>query len=330
MKYQQLKILLLCFSILIFWRGSTASTLVIKSDAQIKNLKIGEHASMKQTNVFIGLNVIELVNYPNAVYLYELKGRSNYNFFAMVWFATDTSTVQITIDEDLNIIFDNESSYQKELNKIFSSSNIHSLFPYEPQDILPLEPILALEAKAIIQNLEVYTDISTLENLLGLSQQRGIDNWSTDIISAYLREPLNALYDQKISKLIKIKGLDILENEVEIKPDGKKHLLIAVSGSWCGPCVKGLPKLRKAYDNVSDNVMFVSSWNDPDLKTFRDTHVKKKQVISWPNLWDQYGLMANALGIKVYPTYILFDPLGNEIKRWNGKFPNGLKNYTSN
>jgi len=329
MKYQKLKMLLLFLSILAIKHGSTASTLVIKSDINLKNIKINEHLTMTRIDALVGLNVIELVNYPNAIYIYEKKG-SDYNFFAMVWLETDTSTVHITIDKDLNVIFDNESIYQKELNKIFSTSNAWALFPYEPQDNLPLEPILALEAKALIQNLELYTELSTLENLLRLSQQRGIDNWSTDILSAYLKDPLNAYYNQKLSKMLKIRGFDSLENQVEIKPDGKKYFLLAVSGSWCGPCVKGLPKLRKTYDDVSDNVMFISLWNDPDLKSFRDTHLNKKKVISWPSLWDQYGFMANALGVKAYPSYILLDPFGNEVKRWSGKFPNDLKDYTSN
>ena len=246
----------------------------------------------------------------------------------MIWISADTSTVQVTIAANYNITFKDESPCQVELNKIFSSSNTFSLFPYEPQNNQPLEPILALEAKAIIQNLKVYTDQKTLQNLLKLSQERGIVNWSTDVLSVYLN-PSNKYYDPLIGKLIKISGLDSLENQVEIVPSLEKHLLLAVSGSWCGPCIKGIPKLRKIYDSVSDKFIFVSIWNDPDLDTFMNNHHDEKQLISWSNLWDRYGLMANSFQIRAYPTYILFGPNGNEVNRWSGKFPGELKDYIS-
>lgn len=301
-------------------------TLVITSDNKLKNLEIREYNGTGSTKVSVGSNVISLENYPNAVYLYQQKGRSNSNFLPMIWVPTDTSIVQITMDGDYNVIFEDESLCQIELNKIFASSkNIHlGPFLYKPQQDKPLEPILALEAKAIIQNLEVVSDRNVLMNLFKLSEERGINNWSTDVLSAYVK---NNIYDQTAGKLIKISGLDSLENQVEIKPNSKKHILIAISGSWCGPCIKGLPKLREMYDRVSDQVIIVSTWNDPNLETFKNSHRDKKQVITWPSLWDPYGLMGNSLHIKAYPSYILFDPSGSEINRWDGEFPNNLKAY---
>lgn len=324
-----LKSIFLCLAILITLSESSAFTLIINSDTNIKNLKLAEHNSTGPIKLSVGHNEMGLENYPNAVYLYQTKG-SSYNYLSMIWVPSDTSTIQISIDAEYKIKFLDESQYQQELSKIFSSSNTFSLFPYTPHDNKPLEPILALEAKAIIQNLKVYTDQSVLKNLLKLSKQRGINNWSTEVLSAHLKEPSYQFYDQSASKLIKINGIDSLENHIEIKPNGNEYLLLAVSGSWCGPCIKGLPKLRKVYDSVSDKVIFVSAWNDPDLDTFRNNHRDKKHVITWPNLLDQYGVMSNAFQIKAYPSYILFDPLGNEITRWEGKFPNDITKYISN
>lgn len=310
------------------WSESYSFTLVIKSDTKHNHLKIGEFNGTWQTKVTVGKNDINLENYPNAVYFYSQKSGSNYNFMPMIWVASDTSTIQITIDAEYNVKFDSESLYQIELNKIVSSSrNIHlGPFPYEPQGDKPLEPILAMEAKAITQNLEVSTDRRVLMNLLDRSEEREIKNWSTDVISTYLK---HRIYDHTTNKLIKIIGLDSFENQIEINPDGKKNLLLAISASWCGPCIKSLPKMRKTYDEISDNIIFVSTWKDPNLKTFTDNHRNKKQVISWPNLWDPYGLMPNAIRIKTFPSYILFDPSGKEINRWEGKFPNNLESIIS-
>jgi thiol-disulfide isomerase/thioredoxin len=167
------------------------------------------------------------------------------------------------------------------------------------------------------------TERAVLENLYEISQQREINNWSTDILSTFLREPTNNIYEN--GKLFKVHGLDSLENEVVMTPNGEKHFLLAISGSWCGPCIKGIPKLKSTYDEVSEKVTFISLWNDPNLRTFRFNHIDVKQLISWTSLWDQYGLMANSLEIRAYPTYILFDPNGTEVNRWEGKLPSNLE-----
>lgn len=241
----------------------------------------------------------------------------------MIWVASDTSRIEITVDADYNIKFTQNSEYQDELTKIFESSNRFSLFPYEPSADRPLEPILVLEAKAIIQNATPETERSVLENLLKLSKLRNIDNASTGVIAAYLKEPFDKIYAK--GKLLKIFGLDSLENSVNVELATKKFMLLHVSGSWCGPCVKGLPNLRKTYDEVNPQIEFVSLWNDPRLSVFKNLHREKKQQIIWTNLWDKYGLMANALHVNEYPTYILFDQKGMEVKRWEGKLPANLK-----
>ena len=324
--YQKTKQVLLFLAATIFWNGSYSLELIIKGDEnQLKNLYVQERTGFPETRVSVGKNNIKLENYPNAVYIFSKKGRSNYHFMPMFWAASDTSTVYISIDEDFKITFENEGPFQAELNKVFKASkNIHmGPFPYAPQDDKPLEPVLAMEAKAIAQNTDVITEQTVLSVLLKLSEERGISNWSTEIISLYLRNPPTSIYDA--GKLIAVSGYDSLENKIEIAPDNQKYVLIAVSGSWCGPCVKGIPTMRKTYDKVSNKILFVSLWNDPNHDTFLNHHKDKKRYISWPSLWDQYGVMANALKTIVYPTYVLFDPSGKEIKRWEGKFPGDVE-----
>lgn len=323
MKYRRPKFILFVLLILTILGESTAFTLIVKSDAKLRLLKIVEHISTKPLDLEIGSNEIQLVNYPNAVYLMELRSASNFKYLPMLWVPSDTSVIEITVDAEYNVTFHDENPSQVELNKIFVASNKWSVFPYEPEENKPLEPILALEAKALIQNLKATTKTEVLENLYRLSQQRKINNWSTNALSRFVTEPTDNFYSS--GKLKKVFGLDGQENRVEIAPDNKKYMLIAISGSWCGPCVKGIPNLRKSYDEVSDKILFVSLWNDPNLETFTDNHRDKKKFISWPSLWDEYGLMANALEIRAYPTYLLFDPEGTEVKRWEVKIPKDLK-----
>ncbi|MEQ8926270.1 MAG: TlpA disulfide reductase family protein [Fulvivirga sp.] len=313
--------------LLISVNNLLAFTLIVKSEDKIKHLKIAEKITIDPIEVEVGSNEIQLENYPNAVYFMRHKSNSNFNIISMIWVQSETSNIEVTVDQDYDITFTNLSEHQIELNKIFESSNQWSLFPYEPRPDKTLEPILALEAKSIIQNLKVVTEISVLENLLEISQQRNINNWSTEILSSHLNDPANIYND---GNLIKIQALDSLKNQIKIAPNNKKYMLIAISGSWCGPCIKGIPDLRKTYDDVGDKILFVSLWNDPNLKTFRENHKDVKQLISWPSLWDQHGVMASALNTKAYPSYILFDPSGNEINRWEGKAPKNLESEITN
>ena len=157
-----------------------------------------------------------------------------------------------------------------------------------------------------------------------LSVERKIDNWSTDILSTYVKEPSDQLYDN--GNLVKIVGSDSLENTVILKPDVKKYLLVIASGSWCGPCIKGIPKLRKIHDESGNEIELVSLWNDPDKRTFVNNHRDKKDLIAWPSIWDKYGLMANSLSANFYPMYIFFDLQGKGVERWT-KVPENVSNW---
>ena len=325
MKSPYFKVVLVVL-LIAFCRQACAFTLIIKSDDRLRNLKIFEHVNTFPFDVSIGVNKLNLTNYPNAIYLMHqpvLKNSGNSKMMVMIWIPSETSSIEIKIDSDYAVVFSEESSAQLELNSIFRASNKISVFPYKPDMARPLEPILALEAKSIIQNSKSYTERTTLENLIDLSKSRNINNWSTLVITAYLNEPADQIYSAR--QLKKVIGLDSLENSVDVKLNTNKFMLVHVSGSWCGPCVKGLPDLRKSYDKVNLRVEFVSLWNDTSMKQYRYLHQDKKQSIIWTSLWDRYGLMASALQVTSYPTYILFDKSGVEIKRWEGKLPGNLE-----
>jgi thiol-disulfide isomerase/thioredoxin len=330
MKTPYFKMLLVAL-MLMFCKQASAFTLIIKGDAKVKNLVFFPHLTTFPVKLVAGNNEIQFDSYPNAGYLMlktPLKSSGQWRYLPMIWVPSDSSSIEITIDTDYNVVFSEESEYQIELNRIVEASNKQSLFPYEPSMDRPLEPILVLEAKSIIQNLKTYTDRSVLVNLLELSKLRNIDNSSTGVIAAYLKEPSDQIYAN--GKLIKIFGLDSLEKSVQVGLNTKKFMLLHVSGSWCGPCVKGIPDLRKSYDELSNEVEFVSLWNDPRLSTFKYLHQDKKRLIAWTSVWDKYGLMANALHVSSYPTYILFDKNGMEVSRWEGKLPRNLEGALSN
>jgi hypothetical protein len=122
---------------LVFSTTLLASTLTINSQTKLKKLRILEHNGKGAIEVEIGKNEIQLDNYPNAVYLINHKSEA----LTMIWIPSNTSSIELLIDENLKITFLDETPEQIELTKIFRSSNHWSLFPYEPVEDKPLEPI---------------------------------------------------------------------------------------------------------------------------------------------------------------------------------------------
>lgn len=306
---------------------SSAFTLEVESINKFRRLYVLEYNGTGPQELKMGTNTLDLENYPNVVYLVHNKG-SKYDYLGLIWVEAKSSDLKISLGEDFNLEFERVDSFQDECTNIFrSADNIHRLMNYMPNSQKPLEPILAMEAKMIRQNLVVEASRTHLVKLVGLSRKHGINNWSTAYLSAYLQVPPDDLYHPDSKSLLKVQGLDEAENEVEIRPDGEKHMFVAISGSWCGPCIKSIPKMRSTYDEISNKVMFVSTWNDPNLVTFTDNHKEKKSLITWVSLWDPYGLTGKSFQTQIYPSYVLFDPQGKEVMRWSGKFPKDLADY---
>lgn len=68
MKSQHFKVLL-SILIIVFCSQASAFTLIIKSNGKPRNLKIFEHISTFPFDVSTGVNKLNLINYPNAIYL---------------------------------------------------------------------------------------------------------------------------------------------------------------------------------------------------------------------------------------------------------------------
>jgi thiol-disulfide isomerase/thioredoxin len=96
-----------------------------------------------------------------------------------------------------------------------------------------------------------------------------------------------------------------------------KVVLLDFWASWCAPCVRALPSVKKIQkDHASDPFVVVSVSGDHEERPWRA--FVDKNGMSWPQYWDRDHQLRAKFDVKVIPTYVLIDREGIEQLRVNG------------
>ena len=129
--------------------------------------------------------------------------------------------------------------------------------------------------------------------------------------------------------LVSIKGDTLQFNQVLKKYQGKK-ILIDVWATWCGDCIKGMPKigdLQKKYPNV--NYLFISIDESlEDLQKGVKKYNVKGEHYLLPSKWE--GDFSKFLDLSWIPRYLAIDEQGkilvfNEVEANAKEIQNALK-----
>ena len=96
-----------------------------------------------------------------------------------------------------------------------------------------------------------------------------------------------------------------------------KVVLLDFWASWCGPCVRALPSVKKVQkDHAKDAFVVVGISADRDGRAWRT--FTDKNGMSWPQYWDENGKLQRLFDVQAIPTYVLLDAEGIERLRVKG------------
>jgi thiol-disulfide isomerase/thioredoxin len=96
-----------------------------------------------------------------------------------------------------------------------------------------------------------------------------------------------------------------------------KVVLLDFWASWCAPCVRALPSVKKVQkDHARDPFVVVGISGDDDKRAWLS--FTDKNAMTWPQYWDERGRLRRLFDVQAIPTYVLLDGEGIERLRVRG------------
>lgn len=108
-----------------------------------------------------------------------------------------------------------------------------------------------------------------------------------------------------------------------------KYVFIDFWGSWCGPCISSIPKLKSLYEKIKDrqDVLLLGLAQEADKKGLeRLKSLIGEQKIGWTNLWFSrddcrpVNSILKKLNIPSFPTYLIINKEGQIVYKQNSSF----------
>jgi thiol-disulfide isomerase/thioredoxin len=107
---------------------------------------------------------------------------------------------------------------------------------------------------------------------------------------------------------------------ISLKQLQGKMVLLDFWGSWCKPCLASLPSLKRLAEQLDPAKGAIISIDEHEP---RETWVKfvERSGMTWPQIYDGKGELAESFGVDSAPHYFLLDQEGVIVARYDGWSP---------
>ncbi|TNJ41200.1 TlpA family protein disulfide reductase [Tamlana fucoidanivorans] len=146
-----------------------------------------------------------------------------------------------------------------------------------------------------------------------------VTNWGDEIFIKYLGENTKPVGITEGHYMPKFEAKHLDNSVFELKQHHDKYILLDFWGTWCNPCIKLIPELKKINSEYSnDKFVLVSVAYDSDPKKVTD--FISRENMNWEHLFvnqnqEDKNSLIEKLKISSYPSTILIAPDGKIIAR---------------
>lgn len=115
----------------------------------------------------------------------------------------------------------------------------------------------------------------------------------------------------------------ITREAISLSQLSDKYVLLDFWGSWCGPCVEGIPRLKNIAERYREHMNLISVAFEKDANLSKLKSLIRENDMDWYHVRENWEFnnplnLTKLYYVQVYPTFILIDKSGKIVFREEG------------